>query len=158
MDPLNQTAICIFEILVGDETTGQWLFSKNGQPVKSIKKGFSSACEQAGIENLRSYDLRHTFATRLVERNVQIIIISELLGHSQPLQSFGHASRITPGYAHATYDAMRRAVDSPEHRTNRDRLRSEVEQMAVKWKAKTKLRRPAKCLDYFKKRNRRVRI
>ncbi len=115
MVPLNQTAIRIFEILVGDETTGRWLFSKNGQPVKSIKKGFSSACERAGIEDLRPYDLRHTFATRLVERNVQTIIISELLGHSQPLQGFGHASRITPGYAHATYDAMRRAVDSLEH-------------------------------------------
>ena len=73
------------------------------------------ACERAGIEDLRTYDLRHTFATRLVERNVQTIIISELLGHSQPLQGFGHASRITPGYAHATYDAMRRAVDSLEY-------------------------------------------
>jgi hypothetical protein len=41
-----------------------------------------------------------------VERNVQTIIISELLGHTQPLQGFGCASRITPGYAHATYDAM----------------------------------------------------
>jgi hypothetical protein len=31
------------------------------------------------------------------------------------MQGFGHASRITPGYAHATYDAMRRAVDSLEY-------------------------------------------
>jgi integrase len=94
MIPLNQTAARIFEILVGDETTGRWLFSKNGQPIKSIKKGFSSACERAGIEDLRPYDLRHTFATRLVERNVQTIIISELLGHTQPLQGFGYASRL----------------------------------------------------------------
>ncbi|MBI3654154.1 MAG: tyrosine-type recombinase/integrase [Acidobacteria bacterium] len=115
MVPLNQTVRRIFEVLVGDETTGRWLFAKNGQPIKSIKKGFSAACERAGIEDLRPYDLRHTFATRLVERNVQTIIISELLGHTQPLQGFGHASRITPGYAHATYDAMRRAVDSLEY-------------------------------------------
>jgi integrase len=115
MVPLNQTACSIFSILVGDETTGRWLFSQDGEsPVKSIKKGFSSACERAGLEDLRPYDLRHTFATRLVERNVQTIIISELLGHSQPLQGFGHASRITPGYAHATYSAMRVAVDSLE--------------------------------------------
>lgn len=40
---------------------------------------------------------------------------SELPGHAQPLQGFGHASRITPGYAHATYNAMRRAVDSLEY-------------------------------------------
>jgi hypothetical protein len=51
----------------------------------------------------------------LVERNVHILIISELLGHSQPVQGFGFASRITSGYAHATWDAMRRAVDSLEH-------------------------------------------
>jgi integrase len=113
--PLNETAWRILDVLVGDQTTGRWLFAKNGQPIKSIKKGFSAACVRAGIEDLRPYDLRHTFATRLVERNVQTIIISELLGHTQPLQGFGHASRITPGYAHATYDAMRWAVDSLEH-------------------------------------------
>jgi integrase len=115
MIPLNQTTCRILDVLLGDETTGRWLFAKNGKPIKAIKKGFSAACERAGIEDLRPYDLRHTFATRLVERNVQTIIISELLGHTQPLQGFGYASRITPGYAHATYDAMRWAVDSLEH-------------------------------------------
>jgi integrase len=115
MVPLNATAARVFEVLLDDETTGRWLFAKNGQPIKSIKKGFSSACDRAGIEDLRPYDLRHSFATRLVERNVQTIIISELLGHTQPLQGFGHASRITPGYAHATYSAMRWAVESLEN-------------------------------------------
>ena len=75
---------------------------------KTLKK-------QLANEDLRTYDLRHTFATRLVERNVQTIIISELLGHTQPLKGFGHASRITPGYAHATYEAMRGAVESLEY-------------------------------------------
>jgi hypothetical protein len=46
--PLIQTAVRIFEVLVGDETTGRWLFSKNGQPIKAIKKGFSYACEGPG--------------------------------------------------------------------------------------------------------------
>jgi integrase len=115
MVPLNSTAAGIFEVLVSDESNGRWLFTKDGNPIRSMKKGFSAACERAGIEDLRPYDLRHTFATRLVERNVQTLIISELLGHTQPLQGFGHASRITPGYAHATYSAMRAAVDSLEY-------------------------------------------
>jgi integrase len=115
MVPLNQTCLRVFDLLLGDETTGRWLFAKNGQPIKSIKKGFSMACARAGIEDLRPYDLRHSFATRLVEHNVQTIVISELLGHTQPLKGFGHASRITPGYAHATFDAMRRAVDTLEY-------------------------------------------
>jgi site-specific recombinase XerD len=115
MIPLNSTAEAVFEVLCGDETTGRWLFAKGGLPIKSIKKGFARACERAGIDDLRPYDLRHTFATRLVERNVHILIISELLGHAQPVSGFGFASRITPGYAHATWDAMRRAVYSLQY-------------------------------------------
>ncbi|MDQ3821578.1 MAG: tyrosine-type recombinase/integrase [Acidobacteriota bacterium] len=38
--------------------------------MKAIKKGFAAACIRAGIEDLRPYDLRHTFATRLLERGV----------------------------------------------------------------------------------------
>ncbi|MDT5122199.1 MAG: integrase/recombinase XerD [Acidobacteriota bacterium] len=115
MVPLNSTAEAIFAALCDDETTGRWLFAKDGQPVKSIKKGWQAACSRAGIDDLRPYDQRHTFATRLVERNVHILIISEFLGHAQPVQGFGFASRITPGYAHVTWDAMRRAVDFLQH-------------------------------------------
>jgi integrase len=115
MVPLNETAERIFDVLCGDVTTGRWLFAKDGQPFKSIKKGWQRACGRASIDDLRPYDLRHTFATRLVERNVHILIISELLGHSQPARGFGSVSRITPGYAHATWDTMRKAVDSLQH-------------------------------------------
>jgi len=115
MVPLNSKAEAVFEVLCGDETTGRWLFAKDGKPIKSIKKGWQAACARAAIDDLRPYDLRHTFATRLVERNVHVLIISELLGHAHPVQGFGFASRITPGYAHATWDAMRRAVDSLQY-------------------------------------------
>jgi len=32
-----------------------------------------------------------------------------------PLSGFGHAARITPGYAHTTWKAMVAAVESLEH-------------------------------------------
>ena len=64
--------------------------------------------------NQNTYDLRHTFATRLVERGVHHFVISALLGHAVPLSGFGYASRITPGYAHATWEAMVSAVASLE--------------------------------------------
>ena len=41
--------------------------------------------------------------------------ISALLSHVTPLTGFGFASRLTPGYAHATWDAMVAAVESLEH-------------------------------------------
>src|SRR5205085_7998908 len=94
----------------------QWLFiSRGSRQLASIKKGFAAACERAGIEGLRPYDLRHTFATRLVERGVHPYVISALLGHSMPVSGFGHESRVTPGYAHATWETMVRAVESLEH-------------------------------------------
>jgi integrase len=114
--PLNRVARNVFKLLVEDATTGEWLFTnRNGEPIKAIKKGFTAACVRAEIEDLRPYDLRHTFATRLVERGVHHFVISALLGHTTPLTGFGFASRITPGYAHATWDAMVAAVESLEH-------------------------------------------
>jgi integrase len=109
--PLNQTAQKVFRILLEGSTSGEWLFTnRNDEPIKTIKKGFSAACKRAGIENLRPYDLRHTFATRLLERGVHHFVISALLGHATPMTGFGAASRMTPGYAHATWETMVTAV------------------------------------------------
>lgn len=41
-------------------------------------------------------------------------IISALLGHSKPMNGFGRESRITLGYARATWDMMVWAVGSLE--------------------------------------------
>ena len=109
--PLNQTAQKVFRILLEDATTGEWLFTnRKDEPIKAIKKGFAAACARAGIENLRPYDLRHTFATCLLERGVHHFVISALLGHATPMTGFGAASRMTPGYAHATWETMVMAV------------------------------------------------
>jgi integrase len=115
--PLNQTAQRIFNVLCGDSATGKWLFlNRDGKPLASIKKGFAAACGRAKISDLRPYDLRHTFATRLAERGVPMTpIISGLLGHSLSMAGFGFESRVTPGYAHATWQGMVRAVESLEH-------------------------------------------
>ena len=53
-----------------------------GQPVKSIRGAFVSACRRAALKGLRLHDLRHTFATRLIRRGVDIITVQNLLGHS----------------------------------------------------------------------------
>lgn len=114
--PLNDTAFNILTVLCSDETTGDYLFlNRDGKQQESIKKGFQAACARAGIENLRPYDLRGTFATRLVERGVHQYVISALMGHAMPEEGFGHESRITPGYAQATWESMVQAVESLEY-------------------------------------------
>jgi integrase len=114
--PLNNVAYGIMEVLCGDTSTGDWLFTnREGEPMETFKKGFAAACARAGIDDLRPYDLRHTFATRLQDRYVHQYTISALLGHAQPTGGFGHESRVTPNYSHATWEAMRRAVESLEY-------------------------------------------
>jgi len=110
--PLNGVARTVFHILVADCATGGWLFTnRDGEPMQRIKKGFAAACTRAGIADLRPYDLRHTFATRLLERGVHHYVISALLGHSTPLTGGGFASRMTPGYAHVGWETLVRAVE-----------------------------------------------
>ena len=74
-----------------------------GRPLTTVKKAFKTACRRAGISDLRFHDLRHTFATRLVERGVDLITVKELLGHS--------SVTITERYTHSFHEQKKKAVD-----------------------------------------------
>lgn len=50
---------------------------------KDMKRSFATACDLAGIEDLRWHDLRHTATTRMVEVGLAPMIVMKLTGHSQ---------------------------------------------------------------------------
>lgn len=77
--------------------------SGTGRPFVDVKKAFRGACRRAGIPDLRFHDLRHTFATRLVERGVDLITVKEILGHS--------TVRITERYTHSNQERKKKAVE-----------------------------------------------
>jgi len=94
--PINQTLRGVLTALPS--------FGKGG-PVfgaKNIQAGFENARTRAGLDEVRFHDLRHTFATRLVDRAVDIITIQSLLGHSTVL--------VTQRYTHARDDRAAQAV------------------------------------------------
>ncbi len=76
---------------------------ETGKPYVDMKKGFKTACRRAGISNLRFHDLRHSFASRLVEKGVDIETVRDLLGH--------HSITVTQRYTHSTDDRKRAAVE-----------------------------------------------
>jgi integrase len=69
----------------------------------AITDRFSSACKRAGIINMRFHDLRHTFASRLSAKGVDIVIIAELLGHA--------TLEMAKRYTHTLESSKRRAVE-----------------------------------------------
>ena len=75
---------------------------KTGKPFTEVKKSFKSACKRAGIHDLRFHDLRHTFATRLIESGVDLITVRDLLGH--------FSVRVTQRYTHSSQNQKKEAV------------------------------------------------
>lgn len=74
-----------------------------GRQVGSIRKGFQTACERAGLEGVTPHVLRHTAAVHLAEAGVPMSEISQYLGHS--------SSRVTERvYARYSPDYLRRAA------------------------------------------------
>ena len=76
---------------------------KTGTRYKDIKRSFNHAVKMSGIEKLRFHDLRHTFATRLIEKSVDIVVAKELLGHAN--------ISTTMIYVHSDAERKTKAID-----------------------------------------------
>jgi integrase len=76
---------------------------KTGKPVTTIRTAFEGACSRAEITGLTFHRLRHTVASRLIERHADIEEVRSLLGHS--------SIAITQRYVHATDERRRAAVE-----------------------------------------------
>lgn len=79
--PMNNT---LTEALQGVKLgkPSPWVFcNDNGQPYTRITRSLERAKRKAGIEDFHFHDLRHTFASRLVMRGVDLVTVKELLGY-----------------------------------------------------------------------------
>ena len=99
----------LFSLLASLKTTANgsaYVFPNpfTGKPLKDAKSAFYRACKKAGIKGLRFHDLRHTFASRLSARGVDLNTIRELLGHG--------SIRMTQRYLHSNQALKRNAVES----------------------------------------------
>jgi integrase len=103
--PMNAT---VHSLLLELERTkdSHFVFPSNRKPgtrILDLKTGFHKAVRSAGIPHIRFHDLRHTFATRLVQAGVDIITVQHLLGHAK--------ITMTARYAHSQSEVRVAAVN-----------------------------------------------
>lgn len=70
--------------------------------IVNLSKGFNAACNRVGIDNFRIHDMRHTFASWLVQSGVSLYVVKDLLGHS--------SIQVTERYAHLSNEPLQKAV------------------------------------------------
>ncbi len=71
--------------------------------IHELRWAFESALKRVEIKDFRFHDLRHTFATRLAQRGIDLFTIQKLLGH----KSFETTQR----YAHHCAESLRRGIN-----------------------------------------------
>ena len=103
--PINEA---LFSLLIGLKAVSNgspFVFPNpySGKPMLDGKRAFYRTCKKAGIIGLRFHDLRHTFASRLSARGVDLNTIRELLGHG--------SIRMTQRYLHSSQTLKRSAVE-----------------------------------------------
>lgn len=77
--PLNDSAVAILESLSG--VVGEYVITYRGRKVgQASTKAWYKALKRAGIENFRWHDLRHTWASWMIQNGTPLIDLQELGG------------------------------------------------------------------------------
>jgi integrase len=103
--PLNDSALDVLQQL-DTERTFDHLFvnRRTGKPYGTIMKVWSRLRNKAGLPHLRIHDLRHQYASFLVNSGRTLYEVQQILGHSDP--------SVTQRYAHLSSKSLQDAANS----------------------------------------------
>lgn len=102
--PVPEFIIELFKQYITDNNN--FIFTNSNKPKdpRTVEKYFADLLKKIGVKNLNFHSLRHTYATRLREKKVDIKVISELLGHSD--------WRVTQAiYVHASFECKKDSIN-----------------------------------------------
>lgn len=105
--PINQIVMDVLraKAKVRSLATDRVFCSQAYTPMESghLRRSFRLALSKAKIEDFHFHDLRHTFATRLVQSGIDLYKVQQLLGHKSPI--------MTQRYAHHYPESLRDGVE-----------------------------------------------
>ena len=104
--PLNQPVVEVLRAMHEHRRTDSaYLFPNlddKDRPATDLKNFWKGVCARAQLDDLRLHDLRHSFASFLINRGIPLAAIGQLLGHTR--------DETTQRYAHLADDTLRLAT------------------------------------------------
>jgi integrase len=96
----------------------EWLFpsARTGRPCSALYYPWERVRKRAGLDAVRLHDLRHSYASNLVNGGVSLYVVQQLLGHTNPqtTQRYAHLEQETLAKAsEVAAAAVKRAVGGP---------------------------------------------
>ena len=82
--------------------------SPEGGRFDNIKRVWQNLLKRTEIKNFRWHDLRHHFASKLVQKGVDLYVVKDLLGHASVVMTERHYAHLAP---QAKVDAVAKLVD-----------------------------------------------
>ena len=103
--PLNDSALDVLGQLDTEEEF-DYLFvnRRTGQPYVTIAKVWDRLRQEAGLPHLRIHDLRHQYASFLINSGRTLYEVQQILGHSDP--------SVTTRYAHLSTKSLQDAANT----------------------------------------------
>ncbi|MGE0190289.1 MAG: tyrosine-type recombinase/integrase [Steroidobacteraceae bacterium] len=103
--PLNPSALAVLDQLkTEDDYEHLFINTRTQLPYANIHKVWERLRKTAGVPHLRLHDLRHGFASFLINSNRTLYEVQHILGHSDP--------SVTQRYAHLSTKTMQEASNS----------------------------------------------
>ncbi|MFA5455836.1 MAG: tyrosine-type recombinase/integrase [Sulfurimonas sp.] len=100
--PITPQLLELYKSIPKDDTPYLFASAKTKKPYVTIYSSWNSARVKAGLKDVRMHDLRHSFASALVNSGRSLYEVQTLLGHS--------TSTMTQRYAHLSNEALMSAA------------------------------------------------
>ena len=78
-------------------------------PITNLQRNFTKAIKLSGVKKIRIHDLRHSFATNMINNGGNIVAVSKYLGHAsieQTLETYTHLLEKTENQLVNTIDNL----------------------------------------------------